>query len=114
MPGRESELMAIRVLIKTSEYHDSVSLMLLARELSKLVGVKDAAVVMATDANKSILVESGLFTKQVEKATPNDLIVAVNAVDANKAEAAIEKADQLLKVKTVSEKNTACSNSFQP
>lgn len=91
--------MTVRALIKPSEYHDSVSLMLVARELSNLEDVKDATVVMATEANKSILAESGLLTEQVKKATPNDLVIVVNAADASKAEHAIEKADQLLKKK---------------
>jgi FdrA protein len=97
--------MTIRVLVRTGEYRDSVSLMLLARELSSTEGVKDAAVVMATDANKSILVESGLFTDQVEKATPNDLIVAINAFDSDTADRAVEKARQLLQKKVVSERD---------
>lgn len=84
--------------------------MLLARELSGMMGVKDAAVVMATDANKSILAESGLFTSQVEKATPNDLVVAIHAVDDASAKAAIDQANQLLKEKAVSEEDI----SFRP
>jgi hypothetical protein len=49
--------MTVKTLIKTSEYHDSVSMMLMARGLSKREGVKDAAVVMGTEANKSILTD---------------------------------------------------------
>lgn len=95
--------MTLRTLVKTSEYHDSVSLMLVARELSNLEGIKDAAVVMATEANKSILAEAGLLTEQVKGATPNDLVIAVNAADDSKADQALKKADQLLKAKVVSE-----------
>ena len=47
--------MIVKSIVKPSEYHDSVSLMLVARELAGLEGVQDAAVVMATEANKSIL-----------------------------------------------------------
>ena len=47
--------MKVKTLVKHSEYHDSVSLMLVARELAKLDGVRDASVMMATDANKSIM-----------------------------------------------------------
>jgi FdrA protein len=57
---------------------------------------------MGTEANKSILAESGLLTEQVRRATPNDLVIAINAVDASRADQAIEKADQLLKVKVTS------------
>jgi len=38
--------MTVKTLVKHSEYHDSVSLMLVARELSRLEGVRIAAVVM--------------------------------------------------------------------
>ncbi len=71
--------MTVKTLIKTSEYHDSVSLMVVARELSNMQGVQDAAVVMATEANKSILAGAGLLTNEARAATPNDLVIAVSA-----------------------------------
>lgn len=71
--------MTVKTIVKKSEYHDSVSLMLVARELSALAGVEDAAVVMATDANKSILDEAGLLTEAAQQATSNDLVIAVKA-----------------------------------
>jgi succinyl-CoA synthetase alpha subunit len=67
----------IKTLVKTSEYHDSVSLMLVARELTGLPGVQDAAVVMGTEANKSLLEQSGLLSPEAQAATPNDLVIAV-------------------------------------
>lgn len=87
--------MTVKTLIKPSEYHDSVTLMLVARELSKLPGVTDAAVVMATEANKGILKESGLLTAEVEAATPNDLVIAVSAAD-GAADLALAEAEKLL------------------
>ncbi len=102
--------MTIRTLIKPSAYHDSVSLMLVARELSTLEGVRDAAVVMATEANKSILAEAGLLSDEAKLATPNDLCIAVSATSDALAEAALHKADSLLKTKVV----TAESGEFQP
>ena len=59
--------------------NDSVTLMETARELSRLPGVLDAAVVMATPANQSILREAGLFVPEVAKATANDLVVVIRA-----------------------------------
>ncbi len=73
--------MPIKTLIKTSEYHDSVSLMLAARELAKVPGIVDAAVVMATDANKGILKEASMLTPEAQAASPNDLVIAVRAMD---------------------------------
>ena len=94
--------MTVKTLIKHSEYHDSVSLMLTARDLSKLEGIRDAAVVMATEANKSILADAGLLTDEVKSATPNDLVIAVSAESDSLADAALQKVDSLLKKKTTS------------
>lgn len=91
--------MPVKQLIKHSEYHDSVSLMLVARELSQLEGVKDAAVVMATEANKSILEGAGLLTDEAKAATPNDLVIAVSTQTEAAADSALQKAEGLLKKK---------------
>lgn len=88
--------MTVNALIKRSEYHDSVSLMLVARTLTGMPGVRDAAVVMATEANKSILASAGLLTDQVKEATANDLVIVVSAQDISVTEAALQKAETLL------------------
>src|SRR3990172_5973189 len=95
--------MIVQALVKPSEYHDSVSLMLVARELAVLDGVHDAAIVMATEANKSILNEAGLLTAEIEAASANDLVLAVSAGDAFKAGQALLKAEEMLKRKVASE-----------
>jgi len=71
--------LSTKCLIKPSEYHDSVALMETARELTQLPGVSDAAVVMATEANKGILREAGMLLPEIEAATANDLVVVVQA-----------------------------------
>jgi len=43
--------LSVKTLIKRSAYHDSVSLMLAARDLSKLEEVRDAAVVFEISIN---------------------------------------------------------------
>jgi succinyl-CoA synthetase alpha subunit len=95
--------MAVKTLIKTSEYHDSVSLMVVARELSKFEGVTDASVVMGTEANKSILSDAGLLTDEAKAASPNDLIIAVATSSDSVADGALQKAEALLKQKASSE-----------
>ncbi|HNS38247.1 MAG TPA: acyl-CoA synthetase FdrA [Anaerolineaceae bacterium] len=95
--------MIVKAVIKPGEYHDSVSLMLVARELASQPGVQDAAVVMGTEANKSILDGSGLFTAELAAATANDLVLVVSAVDEPGARQALEKADGLLKKKAAPE-----------
>lgn len=90
--------MPVKTLIKPSEYHDSVSLMVVARELARLPGVADAAVVMATEANKGILRDAGLLTPESEAATPNDLAIAVRGED-EALSLALAEANKLLQKK---------------
>lgn len=91
--------MAIYTLIKKSEFQDSVSLMLVSRELTKLPGVEDVAVVMATEVNKSILSNAGLLSDEARQATSNDLVIVVKGEDDTIAELAFRKAEELLKKK---------------
>jgi FdrA protein len=88
----------VKTLIKPSEYHDSVSLMLVAQGLARLPGVLDAAVVMATEANKGILQQAGLLTPQAAAASPNDLVIAVSAED-GALDNALAQAESLLHAK---------------
>ena len=101
--------MPIKSIIKQSEYHDSVSLMLVARDLAQMPGVTDAAVVMATEANKGILKEAGLLTAEAQAASPNDLVIAVSAA-ADALERTLDEAEKLLHQKRAA----AESGEFRP
>ena len=72
--------MPILTRIKPSEYHDSITLMLLAKALLELPGVEDAAVVMGTPANREIIAAAGLLTDAAASARPDDLVIAIRAV----------------------------------
>jgi FdrA protein len=82
--------------IKQGFYFDSVSLMRVGRELSGFPGVVDASVVMATEANKSILDMSGLLLPEFKKSGEQDLLIVVKAKEAAVAKAALGKAEELL------------------
>ena len=85
--------------IKQGFYFDSVTLMRVGRELSGVAGVVEASVVMATDANKSILDMSGLLLPEFKKCSDQDLCIAIKAKDEASANAAFAKADELLSKK---------------
>ncbi len=85
--------MLTRCLIKPGEYHDSVALMETARELVQLPDITDAAIVMGTSANKSILRGAGLLLPEIEEATANDLVVVVQAESDAAAVHALEVAE---------------------
>jgi hypothetical protein len=56
--------------IKPSEYHDSITLMLVAKALLELPGIEDAAVVMGTPANREIIAAArlaGLITQALHE-----------------------------------------------
>jgi FdrA protein len=102
----------IKTIIKKSAYHDSVSLMLVAKELAKAPGVTDAAVVMATEANKGILKEAGLLSPEAEAASPNDLVITVSGEPSDLPEALV-LAESLLQ-KKVSAAGEPGSAAFRP
>ena len=82
--------------IKPSEYHDSVTLMLVAQAILKLPGVQDAAVVMGTPANREIIAAAKLLTPEAAGARPDDLLIVVKAVDETSALAALAQAEEIL------------------
>jgi FdrA protein len=86
----------IQCSVRVGEYHDSITLMQTAQQLTRLPGVVDAAVVMATAANKALLHEAGLWTADIEAAQANDLIVVVKADTEEALQSALALAESLL------------------
>jgi FdrA protein len=83
-------------IIRRSAYFDSVALMLAQREARDLPGVEEAGVVMATDANKALLRDSGLDFADLSGAGPDDLAIVARAATPAQAEAAIARAQEAL------------------
>src|SRR5258706_6356751 len=88
--------MAQATLLKRGAYHDSVALLPGARALRARPGVREAAVVMGTPANRDLLAQAGLLTEEAGTAMPNDLVVVVDAETPAGAEAAAAAAEPLL------------------
>jgi succinyl-CoA synthetase alpha subunit len=89
--------MVVKGMIKTGAYFDSVTLMIVGRELSAKPGVGDAAVVMGTAENLAILKSSGLLCPELAKAGDTDLLISVKTTDEKSALAALAEAESLLK-----------------
>ncbi|HET7296039.1 MAG TPA: acyl-CoA synthetase FdrA [Gemmatimonadales bacterium] len=83
-------------IVKKSAYHDSVALLALARDLRSAAGVREASALMATDANKAYMAQSGLLTPEAVAAGPNDLVIVIQAAAPGDAEHARSLADELL------------------
>ena len=77
-------------------YHDSVTLMQLTHDLQVIDGVRRATVMMATPANRALLRDAGILTPDGDTASPNDLIIAVEADDMAAAQAGAQAAEAAL------------------
>ena len=83
--------------IVKGEYFDSVTLMLLSKEINKTEGVTDSAVVMGTKENKSILETSGLLIPDFSNTTDNDLLVCIKAGNEKIIDGVLGNLDSLFK-----------------
>jgi FdrA protein len=81
--------------IRKGAYYDSVVLMQLQRGLLELPGVIDAGAIMATPANRDLLVANDLLPVSIA-ATPDDLLIVVKADSESAAVEALAHVDTLL------------------
>ncbi len=82
--------------IKRGEYFDSVTLMLVAKQINGIEGIADAAVVMNTEENRSILEFSGLLISDFDEAKASDLLICLKAESEEVAEKAMLQVDEVL------------------
>src|SRR3981189_3381768 len=87
---------SVRTAGRHNAYVDSVTLLQVSAEVSGVPGVEDAALVMGTDLNRDVLRDSGLLIGDAVTAGPNDLVIAVRAVDELTIERALNEADLVL------------------
>ena len=83
-----------RVLIQPNRYFDSVFLMRISREIEGLPDVTQAVVAMGTPANAENIVGAGFELDR--STTPQDLLVAIDAVSEEAFSAARERLETLL------------------
>ena len=83
-----------RCLILLSTYRDSVALLQLSHTLENLDGVQQAAVMMGTPQNKTLLRQAALLTTEGEQAGDNDLLICVRADTPTSARDALHTARQ--------------------
>src|SRR5258708_19802907 len=83
--------MIIKAYVRRNTYFDSITLMKVARTLTEMAGIEDAAAIMAKEANLQLLAEVGLTPFEGE-AGPADGLPVVRASDDSSAEAALQAA----------------------
>src|SRR6266566_5066852 len=90
--------MVIQARIKRNTYFDSITVMKIAHTLTDREGVEDAAAIMGTEANLQLLAEAGLMLPEdlKGKAGSADVLLVVRANDEERAEAALQAAEEQL------------------
>ena len=97
----------VKLEIRKNAYYDSVTLMLISKDLKKLDGVKEALVGMGTDLNVEIAHNIGLATPEFDaNVTSNDFFVAVECDSDEVFEAAQKKVEELLNKKSEQKEST--------
>ncbi len=82
-----------KVQLRRGSYVDSVTLMQVSRRVAGLDGVSSALVAMATDLNLDLALGMGF---EVADASPNELLVAVDATDGAALDVALAEVDAAL------------------
>ena len=83
-------------VIRKNEYYDSVFLMRVAKRVSEMKGVLQAAALMGTEKNKILLADIGVEGAEIATATPSDLILAVKADNKQTLKVLLENIDPWL------------------
>lgn len=96
--------------IKQNSYQDSINLMLLTNSVNTVEGVDSAQVMMGTDANKDIFKTSGLYNDEIEKANPNDMVIAIESSDASIMDTVLEEVENFLSDLSVKKETNQINN----
>ena len=70
--------------------------MKISNTVSKLPGIAQAAVVMATELNRRVLSEAGFVDSSIDSASTSDMIVAIAANENSSLDAAVAETERLL------------------
>lgn len=83
-------------VIRKNSYQDSINLMLLTTDLSKMDGINKVQVMMGTDANKAIFADTGLLTEEAKKAEPSDMMIVMDVEDESLKSTVLDAIDTFL------------------
>jgi FdrA protein len=85
-----------KAIVRKNQYQDSVRLMTTSRQVASLPGIAKALILLGTDSNKKIFSDLGLLGDTVAAATPNDLVICLEAASEADWEAGLAEMDALL------------------
>ena len=68
---------SLKVEVRKGAYYDSVTLMLISKEIKKLEGVESALIGMGTDLNKELAANLNISNEEIANCGVNDLFISV-------------------------------------
>lgn len=95
--------------IRKNAYYDSVTLMLISKDVKTLEGVEEALVGMGTDLNKELAANLNLSNDEIAAITPNDFFIVVKVDNESRMESVVAKVDELL-----TQKKVAAGSDYRP
>ena len=99
LPEGRDFMKEVKVEIRKNTYYDSVTLMLITKEVEKIDGVHEALVGMGTELNKELAQNLKISSAEIEAIGPNDFFITVLADRTLKVERIAEEVDRLLSQK---------------
>lgn len=94
--------MTIYNVVRKNTYYDSVTLMVISKQLKGIEGIDAVSVMMGTPANRGILAEADLLSEEGKGAGPNDLILAFRGLEDLDVQWVCSKIDEQMAQKTTS------------
>lgn len=91
--------MNLFVDIRKNTYYDSVTLMLITKEIKRMPDVRQVIVGMGSELNKELTENLGLSNDAVRALTPNDFFIAAISDSKNDLNIIVKKVDELLNTK---------------
>ena len=91
--------MLFKVFVYKNQYQDSVRLMSISREATRLPGVSKALALLGTESNKDVIARLGLKDPAVDAATASDLMVCIEAESEEAVKTALAQVQEQLKQK---------------
>jgi succinyl-CoA synthetase alpha subunit len=90
--------MVLQGFIKKGEYFDSVSLMIVSKQVNALPGIADSAIVMGTAQNKDIVRGASLYLPDIfDAGDDTDLLIALSAESEAIVQDTLVKIDEMFK-----------------
>ncbi len=91
----------VKFEVRKNTYYDSVTLMLISKEIKSIEGVTEVIVGMGTDLNKELTVNLNLSNTVLEHLSPNDFYIAAEVDSDEVMQQVVERVDTLLTQKKI-------------